>query len=134
VGKSGGVAATGRESPSRLPPDPGPDRRNHLVPASFSEIWRYQHRGQLSALYHPSEQGWHPNFGFRPDKPAPVDLPTYYGWETQPVGRPPTHKSNADKQRAYRERKKAAKAKASGADIAGGLIAAASRTTMETLK
>ena len=103
-----GVSNFRRSGP---PPDPPFDRwaMPHPV-ATNTEMWRYRHRGVLSALRRSDDEllrfGHPPNPGM-----VPVQDP-YYGYKPRAPGRPPKADklSNAAKQRAYRDRLRARKA------------------------
>jgi hypothetical protein len=90
----------GISDPVGPPPDPPPNygARTH-VPGDRTQWWRYKHRGVLSAV----EPGRH----FGPSPPGTPPENPYYGYAPK-MGRPrnPNKLSAAEKQRAYRQRRK----------------------------
>jgi hypothetical protein len=71
---------------------------------SLETWWYYRHRGVLSGLW---QNGRRLKFGHPQKAPTPPQLPVYYGFGGV-IGRPrkANKLSNAQKQRAYRPRKK----------------------------
>jgi hypothetical protein len=90
----------GISDPVGPPPDPPPNygARVHLI-GNHAQWWRYKHRGVLSAV----EPGRH----FGPSPPGTPPENPYYGYAPR-MGRPrnPNKLSAAEKQRAYRQRRK----------------------------
>jgi hypothetical protein len=96
------------------------DDGNRYVTGTPQQWWRYRHRGALSALR--MADGTKISFGYAPsltrdcvyrivmppESPFAFETITYLGYLPGKAGRPPKPNklSNADKQRAYRQRKK----------------------------
>jgi hypothetical protein len=90
--------------PSGPPADPV-EQKSKWRPPTHYERWAYKHRGLLTALRRPD--GALLQFGPPPHpSQAVVEDGCYYGWERRSPGRPPNPNklSNAEKQKAYRQR------------------------------